>query len=1346
MIFLEQGFSEEEYRSLLSLFNEGAITIGEARAFCATGEGGGINNSCSSQEPGTGGDDSASGTAAAATMSGDSAVRAPMIRNVDVMLGGGKSVATIDSEIRQRALEDTRENPKPEGSHPGSATDVWDRTFVRREGDTKTKITTSDPVFPSDRYAMRGSYIAHEDIGQYLSLRHEESRRALGDTVGPTAIIDTTQPLTPDQHEYLVGALTDDVVHAYEVGQFDSGFYSTDLRDAMDKIATIHPEVATDENAKFVFTMLTAITSSGQDPEQNLVDAEALYFMYKRHGTVILAAGQKLGGSDDEEGGAVGGARSVAKSLATFQSMLDSFGLDRTRRLMSGYTTASRLNRTLARLSDMSADPAWREATGSRPWMIDHFSDRTKKGEPKAETNLIGTGEGGEGQSEFRDEVVPMAAIFGPKIGSFYANLSGRHDAVTMDRWLMRSIGRVTGELITRQSPESAKKAATIALSALEVSRSRALLFGVDKPPHRLTKADVVRSLKIQARTGVVEEHGAAYLWARFAERAHKNTPKANGGQYGKHEDPQIHAAHTAGNRIFKSLIYEQQTPRGPQGRRTIREVIREVARRIEERYPERGRVDPDEVQAVLWQYEKNLWKHLGGKVNIKKNSLYSKAADRLVDGTAKRKVLRPEKRSKSRRRVERFDFDDYQFGPEQEYWDSDVEASGIDMLELFLALESDDDEESRAFCPTGENGGLDNSCSAYQGSHKPPSESYGAPAHDLTRMLPDDVYSPDAGRLYGHGDRWLDEQTASIVRSLQGRPDAPVRIYRAVPRSAGDSIHPGDWVTVNPDYAKQHGESALEGDYKVVSRLVTAKDIFTNGDSIHEWGYRPKESRAFCATGAGGGIDNSCSVKDGSLSPETLERHDVPSKWDDSDDEYLYHVTTEAAAEKILESGFRASRATIRGGGKESYSKGKVFFTERSGLRVWEGVVEDHLFDSHDDPPPLAVVRVKKSEVSHLLEDDKRGTKDSGHPAYFIDLKKKKDSRAFCATGDGGGIDNSCGDGGGSSPTGGSSPKGSPDKTYAPDVVADKNEDGVTDAARVGVPAMDVPPPPGIGRLPNLTPHERAVEDAFVSHFEAEPDKVASQFLEVVTKSGDPPTFGTDDAKCLTDAWSDPDPENRAENRATLNTCLHQAANAIAKRAFVDHLDTLQEGDEIMVTVGGCGAGKGFALKHDATALEAKSRAKAVWDSAGDQNATENPWILREAEARGLRVTFVYVHADPKTQWADPDRGVVKRASDPKDGRMVDARVFADSYAIGARNHHAFHQANRDNPNARFIFLDNTGKPKQIDGVPESARNLDADELTDFALREVEKAKVPDRVKKGATVGTRIWGGGRKK
>lgn len=319
------------------------------------------------------------------------------------------------------------------------------------------------------------------------------------------------------------------------------------------------------------------------------------------------------------------------------------------------------------------------------------------------------------------------------------------------------------------------------------------------------------------------------------------------------------------------------------------------------------------------------------------------------------------------------------------------------------------------------------------------------------------------------------------------------------------------------------------------------------------------------------------------------------------------------------------------------------------------------------------------------------------------------------------------------------------PGSLYKPNVESDKDKDGVTDYARVGVGARDVPPPPKLSRLPNLTNRERKAEQSFMKEFHKNPDKMTEDFRQIVkgsTKPGDPPTFGTDDAKVLSSLWHDNNlPLNkRSVNRATLNVALHQTANAIAKRAFVKELDGLKKGDEIMVTVGGCGAGKGYALKNVPQALSIKQKSKAVWDSAGDQNATENPWIQSEAQKRGIKVNYVYVHADPKNQWANPERGVVKRAGDPNDGRMVDAKVFADSYAIGAKNHQAFYERNKDNKFAAFIFLENKGKPILLEGIPKEALNYDRHDLAKFAAEVVRKSDAPAHVKRGALVGFRIW------
>jgi len=52
--------------------------------------------------------------------------------------------------------------------------------------------------------------------------------------------------------------------------------------------------------------------------------------------------------------------------------------------------------------------------------------------------------------------------------------------------------------------------------------------------------------------------------------------------------------------------------------------------------------------------------------------------------------------------------------------------------------------------------------------------------------------------------------------------------------------INAGDWVTISRNYAKEHGDSNLGGKYKILSKTVKASQLWTEGDSLYEWGYRP--------------------------------------------------------------------------------------------------------------------------------------------------------------------------------------------------------------------------------------------------------------------------------------------------------------------------------------------------------------------------------------------------------------------------------------------------------------------------------------------------------------------------
>lgn len=370
-----------------------------------------------------------------------------------------------------------------------------------------------------------------------------------------------------------------------------------------------------------------------------------------------------------------------------------------------------------------------------------------------------------------------------------------------------------------------------------------------------------------------------------------------------------------------------------------------------------------------------------------------------------------------------------------------------------------------------------------------------------------------------------------------------------------------------------------------------------------------------------------------------------------------------------------------------------------------------------------------------------------------------------FCATGQGGGVDPTCTkDGGGS---GGVSQVGGPndavaqkivtepttpppppkDAAYTPAPDADHDGDGVADGARVGVHARSIPDQ--IPRLPYLTAAERHAEQEFAQAYEDDPDGVANNFREatIAAAKGGPPAFETDAAKQLYSAWRGDgmSVEERAQVRATLNTPLHQTANAIAKRAFVQHLDTLSPGDEIMVTNGGCGAGKGYALKPESgitPAREMLQRSSVIWDSAGDQNSTENPWIQEEAEKRGLKVNYLYVHADPVDRWTNEKYGVVQRANHPENGRMVDAKVFADSYALGAKNHNAFYENHKENENASFVFVDasDAKNVRVVDEMPSAALELDRQQLASFAMSKIRESQVGGHIKRGAQLGLRIW------
>jgi len=157
------------------------------------------------------------------------------------------------------------------------------------------------------------------------------------------------------------------------------------------------------------------------------------------------------------------------------------------------------------------------------------------------------------------------------------------------------------------------------------------------------------------------------------------------------------------------------------------------------------------------------------------------------------------------------------------------------------------------------EHGGLNYTRRAdeYAGMHSAPGRNAdNAPASDLTKIFPDDVYGPRAVQYYGHGEGGWENETINALRKVRGNPDAEITVYRAVPEGVED-INAGDWVTPNRRYAEMHGDSWVEdGNYRIIEEKVRAGDLYTDANSIHEFGWDPAPRRTPAEQQAQGILD----------------------------------------------------------------------------------------------------------------------------------------------------------------------------------------------------------------------------------------------------------------------------------------------------------------------------------------------------------------------------------------------------------------------------------------------------------------------------------------------------------
>lgn len=109
--------------------------------------------------------------------------------------------------------------------------------------------------------------------------------------------------------------------------------------------------------------------------------------------------------------------------------------------------------------------------------------------------------------------------------------------------------------------------------------------------------------------------------------------------------------------------------------------------------------------------------------------------------------------------------------------------------------------------------------------------------------------YSSQPDDYFTHPERYSQntphglESTKAIQTAIdaimKGEKDVKVKVYRAVPTSVKEGkLRNGDWVTPSRKYADMHGNSRLDGKYRIIEDEVPANQLWWDANDANEFGF----------------------------------------------------------------------------------------------------------------------------------------------------------------------------------------------------------------------------------------------------------------------------------------------------------------------------------------------------------------------------------------------------------------------------------------------------------------------------------------------------------------------------
>lgn len=313
------------------------------------------------------------------------------------------------------------------------------------------------------------------------------------------------------------------------------GWYDATTRKAMDIMSLVHPELETDPAARMAFTWALATTSNGVEVSKNFELAEQAYRVFKETGAMPTNIG-------------IGNARgSINKTLGLYNDLRARWGDENLAEFLASDLTVSEI----------------KKLTGL-----------------KVNGELAGT-------------AVRGAAIMGPKIGNgFFSNLNGYFDALTMDRWLLRSWGRWTGSLINER-PDQVKA---------KTDELRSVVAELRADPEATKAIEAVLGQKITSRN-----MGALAEAVLKASQKPENRDVMNATPAGE-------KLRLVGNALAKWADGQKEAPANGNERNQIRAVFGDMLKEMQKSNPDMTMAD---MQALLWYSERRLYDKAKAKEDV---------------------------------------------------------------------------------------------------------------------------------------------------------------------------------------------------------------------------------------------------------------------------------------------------------------------------------------------------------------------------------------------------------------------------------------------------------------------------------------------------------------------------------------------------------------------------------------------------------------------------------------------------------------------------------------------------------------------------------------------------------